>query len=331
MATGDTQRRWHFDFSDICTILESDAQMQTFYDMADDITMETKGNVVNVRAIVEFSNYCRRNCEYCGINCKNTLVQRYRMTPDEIVDCSLEAAEAGYKTVVLQSGEDEFFTPELLSQIIREIKSKRDIAVTLSSGEMSEEAYALIKDAGCDRYLLKHETSDFDLYSKLHPGYSYSDRKECLKTLKKLGFETGGGFMIGLPGQTTEIIARDIQLIESIPCDMAGIGPFIPHPHTLLAKSPKGSVELTRRAIAITRILLPQINLPATTSLAVLNKEERNKVFSGGANVIMKKVTPPQYRDKYEIYPMKHGKIKSVKEEREEINNLLKSIGKDYD
>lgn len=318
-------------FPDICQILMLDIQIREIYEKADAITREVKGNLVNVRAIVEFSNYCRRNCAYCGLNCHNTRLTRYRMEPEEIIATALEAADAGYKTVVLQGGEDPYFTTELYCQLIKEIKSKRDIAITLSAGEMSEDDYAAIKSAGCDRYLLKHETTDFDIYSRLHPDYSLSDRKECLYTLKRLGFETGGGFMIGLPGQTIETIAEDLEFIASVPCDMAGIGPFIPHPHTPLKDALPGSVELTRRAVAIARIMTPEINLPATTSLGVLNMEERNKVFSGGANVIMKKVTPAKYRKLYEIYPVKHGKIKSVAEERAEINELLTSIGKEYD
>ena len=318
------------DFEDICNILKGD-EIQYFYDLADKITHETKGNLVNVRAIVEYSNYCKRNCAYCGLNCHNTKLNRYRMQPEEIVDISVKAADAGYKTIVLQGGEDREFTAVLFAQIIKEIKSKRDVAITLSAGEMTEDEYRIIKESGCDRYLLKHETTDAHIYAKLHPGYSIEDRKACLHTLKRLGFETGGGFMIGLPEQTDETIAHDLEFIASVPCDMAGIGPFIPNPQTPLANALSGSTEKTRRAVAAARIMLPQINLPATTSLGVLNMEERNKVFSGGANVIMKKVTPPEYRTLYEIYPVNHGEIKSVAEERAEINRLLESIGKEYD
>lgn len=318
----------HFD---ICQIFIIDIQMQDFYHLADSITKETKGNVVNVRGIIEFSNYCNRNCAYCGLNCHNTKLKRYRMAPEEIISTALDAADAGYKTVVLQGGEDPAFTTELYCQIIKEIKSQRDIAITLSAGEMPEEAYAAIRAAGCDRYLLKHETSNIDIYSRLHPDCSMHDRQECLRTLKRLGFETGGGFMIGLPEQTIEDIADDLLFLKSIPCDMAGIGPFIPHPDTPLKNAKAGSTEMTRRAVAVARIIMPEINLPATTSLGVLDKEERNKVFSGGANVIMKKVTPPKYRELYEIYPAKHGKIKSIAEERQEINELLTSIGKEFD
>lgn len=317
---------------DICNLLTlKDVDAQHLFDFADTITKKSKGNLVNVRAIIEFSNFCRRNCAYCGLNCNNKTLDRYRMDPDEIIRTTIEGAEAGYKTVVLQSGEDPWYTTDILCYIVSGIKSKTDMAITLSAGEMPEKDYSIIRKSGCDRYLLKHETSDSDLYASLHPGYTLENRLDCLKTLKNLGFETGGGFMIGLPGQTVETIADDLLLIASIPCDMAGIGPFIPHPDTPLKNSASGDPFLTRKAVAIARILLPDANLPATTSLAVINKGERDRVFSGGANVIMKKITPPKYRHMYEIYPVNHGKIKSVAEERKEIDYLLKQIGKDYD
>lgn len=318
--------------AEICKLLESSGDLeQQLFDRADAIRNEIKGNLVNVRAIIEFSNYCRRNCAYCGLNCHNSKLQRYRMEPDEIIETAVLGYQAGYKTIVLQSGEDKHYTVDMLCYIIRSIKEKTGMAVTLSSGEMSGEDYALIRNSGCDRYLLKHETSDFDLYSKLHPNYSFTDRINCLKTLKKLGFETGGGFMIGLPGQDITTIAEDLLLLKSIPCDMAGIGPFIPHPETPLKDAKPGSVKLTRRAVAVARLLLPEANLPATTSLGVLDKAERDKIFSGGANVIMKKITPPKYRAMYEIYPVNHGNIKSVAEERAEINRLLTDLGREYD
>ncbi|MBE7013125.1 MAG: [FeFe] hydrogenase H-cluster radical SAM maturase HydE [Ruminococcaceae bacterium] len=320
------------NYADILCLLKSDgSRAQQLFDSADSVRSRTKGNTVNVRAIIEFSNRCRRNCAYCGLNCGNTSLPRYAMEPEEIIETAVEGYGAGYKTVVLQSGEDPYYTVDMLCHIVKSIKEKTEMAITLSCGEMSEEDFALIRKSGCDRYLLKHETSDADLYSRLHPGYSLTDRIECLRTLKRLGFETGGGFMIGLPGQSLDTIVNDLLLIASIPCDMAGIGPFIPHPETELRSASPGDVFLTRKAVAIARLLLPDANLPATTSLAVRDKEERNKIFSGGANVIMKKITPPRYRELYEIYPANHGRIKSVAEEREEINRLLTSLGREYD
>lgn len=315
----------------IIAALTENNSADALYARAKKLTDETKGDLVNVRAIIEYSSYCKRNCAYCGLNCKNTALPRYRMQPEEIIDVAVEAADAGYKTVVLQSGEDGAYSTAAICDIIKEIKRKRDIAVTLSSGEMSREAYGAIRKSGCDRYLLKHETSDPALYATLHPGHTFAERAQALRTLKELGFETGGGFMIGLPGQTAETIADDLLFLTSVPCDMAGIGPFIPHPQTPLKNAASGSCELTLRAVALARLLMPNINLPATTSLGVLDLEERNRVFGGGANVIMKKTTPERYRALYEIYPVNYEKIRTIAEEREEINSLLKSIGKRYD
>lgn len=320
-----------FDKKAIVGALKESRPADELFARAKKLTDEVKGDLVNVRAIIEYSSYCGRNCAYCGLNRENTSLTRYRMQPEEIIDTAIEAADAGYKTVVLQSGEDAFYTTDVICDIIKEIKQKRDIAVTLSSGEMSREAYDAIRKSGCDRYLLKHETSDPLLFALLHPDCSFAKRAAALRTLKELGFETGGGFMIGLPGQTLETIASDLLFLSSVPCDMAGIGPFIPHPQTPLGGEKPGSCELTLRAVAIARLLMPEINLPATTSLGVLDLEERNRVFGGGANVIMKKVTPEKYRALYEIYPVSYGKIKSIAEEREEINLLLKSIGKTFD
>ncbi len=318
--------------ADLLYLIQSEgSQAEALFEKADQVRERTKGNLVNVRAIIEFSNRCRRNCTYCGLNCMNTALTRYAMEPEEIIATSIEAHEAGYKTVVLQSGEDPYYTTDMLCYIISSIKEQTGMAVTLSSGEMSETDYAIIRQSGCDRYLLKHETADFDLYSRLHPDHSFTERVDCLRTLKRLGFETGGGFMVGLPGQRVETIVDDLLLIASIPCDMAGIGPFIPHPQTELKNANPGNTFLTRKAVALARLLLPDANLPATTSLGVRSKSERDKIFSGGANVIMKKVTPPKYRALYEIYPVKHGKIKSVAEERAEVNRLITALGRDYD
>ena len=271
-----------------------------FYRKADRIKKESFSDIVDIRAILEFSNYCGRKCKYCGINACNKKIKRFRMTPEDIIKTAVNAYECGYKTIVLQSGEDNFFTTEILCRIINEIK-KCGIVITLSCGE--REDYSILRKSGADRYLLKHETSDRKIYESLHPKSSYDNRINCLKTLKKLGYETGSGFMIGLPGQTLETIAKDILLLKEIGCDMAGIGPFIPHPNTELANIKKGDTELTKRAVALARIVMPKINLPATTSLGVINEKAKNDIFSCGANVIMKKVTPTIYKQLYEIYP----------------------------
>ncbi len=295
---------------------------------ADEIRQKYVGNTVHIRAIIEFSNYCCRRCAYCGLNAANKQIERYRMSPTEIIETAVEAWEAGYKTVVLQSGEDPWYTPQILGDIVYEIRSNTGLVVTLSCGEMSFEDYKYLRECGAGRYLLKHETSSHEIYASLHPDSNLSARVQCLHNLKKLGYETGSGFMIGLPEQTTETIAEDIMLINSLPCDMAGIGPFIPCENTPLQRHPAGSVELTKRAVALARLIVKQINLPATTALGVINGEEKRNIFSCGANVIMQKVTPPAMRNLYKIYPADFGEPKSVLQERRELEDFIRSLGR---
>lgn len=284
------------------TQLLSLSDFSAVYHEADQMRAQHKGDVIHIRAIVEFSSYCRRACRYCGLNCGNTQAGRYRMTPEEIISTARAAYAAGYQTLVMQSGEDPFFTPTLLAQIVREITASGMI-VTVSCGELAREDYVLLKEAGAARYLLKHETADPLLYRALHPDAQLDTRVQCLRWVKEVGLETGGGFMVGLPGQTLETIAQDLLLLRELSCDMAGIGPFLPHPKTPLRDAACGSTELTKRAVALARLLLPECNLPATTSLGVLDSREKDDVFSCGANVIMRKVTPDPYKTQYEIYP----------------------------
>lgn len=297
-----------------------------YYALAHKACREAKGDVVHLRAIVEFSNYCRRNCAYCGLNYGNSKLTRYRMQPEEIIEVGKKAYHAGYKTLVMQSGEDPYYTREMIGEIVKEL-SREGIIITLSCGEREDEDYKYWKECGANRYLLKHETADSELYAKLHPGYTLDERIHCLKTIKKLGYETGSGFMIGLPNESAEKVADNILLLDELDCDMAGIGPFIPHPDTAMRDVSAGSVELTQRAVALTRIMRPNMNLPATTSLGVRDKEARENVFSRGANVIMRKVTPDEYKSLYEIYPAALGKT-DIKKEREELCDFIKSLGK---
>lgn len=296
------------------------------YKEADEIQRNHKQDIISIRAILEFSNYCKRQCIYCGLNCKNTKVVRYRMEPAEIIKESLKAKDAGYETIVLQSGEDLYYTAEMLGHIVKEVK-KCGIVITLSCGERSFEEYAYLRSCGADRYLLKHETADPALYEYLHPCGTLEERTNCLRNLKKLGYETGSGFMIGLPNQTHETIAEDLLLLEDIGCDMAGIGPFISHPDTPLKHAENGSTEMTKRAVALARILLPNANLPATTSLGVIDNDEKNNLFSCGANVIMRKITPDTYKKYYEIYPSQLGQTDILKERRE-LETLISNLGK---
>ncbi len=308
------------------------------YEAADRVRAASVGDTVHLRAIIEFSNICKRQCIYCGLNRDNEDLPRFRMSHEEIVATAREAVAAGYRTIVLQSGEDPWFTPERLGEIIGDIKAIKitDIgtneavhpAVTVSCGEMSEEGYAYLKSKGADRYLLKHETADPVIYSRLHPCGTLENRTNCLKTIHKLGYETGSGFMIGLPGQTLETIAEDLLLLRDIPCQMAGIGPFISNPKTALAGEKNGDPELTRRAVALARLLLPKANLPVTTALSIMTREEHEQnPFAFGANVVMKKVTPDQYKEAYEIYPADF-KPTDIAGDRKELEEIIKSYGR---
>ena len=293
---------------------------------ADAIRRENVGDRILIRALLEFSNYCRRQCRYCGLNCKNTSLERFRMQPQEIIETALAAKEAGYRTIVLQSGEDPFYTPEILGEIVKKIKPC-GIAVTLSCGEFDEETYRYFKECGADRYLLKHEISDPELYRSLHPDSCLKARVNCQRFIKQAGLETGGGFMIGLPGQTLETVAEDLLLLKEIGCDMAGIGPFLPHPDTPLKEAKHGSAQLTLRAVAIARMLLPKANLPATTALGVLDPDCKDLVFACGANVVMQKVTPAKLKRLYQIYPAQFQETDIVTG-RKQIEQEIKEIGK---
>ncbi len=294
---------------------------------ADEIRKKYCGNEVHLRGIIEFSNFCRCNCLYCGLRKENKVLPRYRMKPDEIVAIAKDAYQVGYKTIVLQSGEDPYYTKEVLSYVIRKIKELGEIAVTLSIGEREYQEYAQWKKDGTDRYLLKHETADSVLYQKLHPHSSLEKRIECLRWLKNLGYQTGSGFMVGLPGQTLETIAQDLLLLKDLDVEMAGIGPFIPHPQTPLGQETArtDSSLLTLKAVALTRIILKRTHLPTTTALEVATK---TNAFSAGANVIMRKVEPLSYRQLYEIYPQAFDEEKTLAQERKTVEEYIRSFGR---
>lgn len=311
---------------DIVSLLKLEDFSKVF-ELADKINFDNFKNKVDIRAILEFSNNCKRKCAYCGLNSNNTKLTRYRMTEDEILQTTFEAYNAGYKTIVLQSGEDSYFTSKKIGNLVKKIKENIDIAITVSCGEMSYEDYKYIKECGADRYLLKHETSDEKLYSSLHSCGTLRNRIKCLKNLKTLSYYTGGGFMIGLPGQTLHTIANDILTLKSIPCDMAGIGPFISSNDTPLRNIKNGDTLLVKKAVAITRILLPKSHLPATTALGVIDSKEKNNIFSCGANVIMRKVTPQKYEQFYSIYPNKI-KVNDIIKDRKNLEQQIINMGK---
>ena len=281
------------------------APADELYRLADDVRREAVGDDVHLRGLIEFSNICRNDCLYCGIRRGNRQVKRYRMTDDELVEMAKRGAALGFQTIVLQSGEDLHFDQARMCRIIEQIK-RLDVALTLSVGERDYEDYKAFSDAGADRYLMRIETTDRDLYHRLNPGMSWERRHECLLMIRELGFELGSGIMVGLPGQTVESIADDLLYLKDIGIDMAGIGPFIPHPDTPLAGEAGGTLELALRTMAIMRILMPDINIPATTAMESLHPQGRIMALQAGANVVMPNVTEGEYRRLYELYP---GKI----------------------
>lgn len=290
---------------------------------------EVYGNSVFIRGLIEISNICKNDCLYCGIRASNKDCERYRLTKDEILSCCDEGYSLGFRTFVMQGGEDGYFTDEILVEIIGEIKKKYpDCAVTLSLGERSYASYKKLFDAGADRYLLRHETADKEHYNKLHPNkMSYENRMECLKNLKELGFQTGCGFMVGSPYQTTHNLAKDLKFIEEFSPEMCGIGPFIPHKATEFKDYKAGDVELTCFLLSVIRLIKPTILLPATTALGSAEQGGREKGILCGANVIMPNLSPHSVRKKYELY---NNKLISGNESAQEIENLknsMKNIG----
>lgn len=293
-----------FSKNEVIEILKDNSQNDWLFSLADKIRKENVGDEVHLRGLIEFSNICKRTCKYCGLRCENKDIDRYRIEPDDIIFYAQKAVDMGYKTIVLQSGEDEYYSRELLCKIIKGIKTL-DVALTLSIGERCFDDYKAFKDCGADRYLIRIETTDKELYKKMHPHMSFENRVRCLKDLGKLGYEVGTGCLVGLPGQTIESLANDILFFKEINADMVGIGPFIAHPHTPLKDCLNGDFTLALKVMALTRIILKNINIPATTAMETLNPNGRIIALQSGANVVMPNVTTTEYRAKYEIYPNK--------------------------
>jgi biotin synthase len=310
--------------------------------LADETRRRHVGDAVHLRGLIEISNHCVRECGYCGLRAANRSLKRYRMTADEIMACTAAAVEFGYGTVVLQSGEDDGIRQRWLSDIIRKIKSDTNLAVTLSLGERPDEDLAAWRVAGADRYLLRFETSDPVLYRLIHPPRPgrASDRFAILKKLRELGYEVGSGVMIGIPGQTYGSLADDIEAFRRLDLDMIGVGPYISHPATPLAKHAAlrpippdqqvpNSELMTYKVVALTRLVRPDANIPSTTALATLNKESGRELgMSRGANVIMPNLTPPQYRILYEIYPSKACLFETAEDCRSRLKNRILAMGR---
>jgi biotin synthase len=299
---------------------ESDERrLEELWQRADTQRRRHVGDEVFLRGLIEFSNYCGRLCHYCGLRADNRQLQRYRMSADEIMACTRQAVEFGYGTVVLQSGEDYAMSVTWMSGLIRRIKAETPLAVTLSLGERSEEEQLAWRQAGADRYLLRFETSNEELYRRIHPPIAGrpGDRIAMLRRLRRLGYEVGSGVMIGIPGQTYEDLANDLELFRELDLDMIGVGPFLPHPGTPLGGSdeptpaPDGeqapnSELMTYKMVALVRLMCPMTNIPSTTALATLNRESGRELgLCRGANIIMPNLTPASYRCLYEVYPDK--------------------------
>ncbi len=265
------------------------------------------GKSVYTRGLIEFTNFCKNNCLYCGIRRDNKNVERYRLTKEQILQCCAIGYELGYHTFVLQGGEDPCFTDDLMVDIISAIKEiYPDCALTLSIGEKSYEAYKRFYDAGADRYLLRHETANEEHYNKLHPpNLTLANRKECLWNLKKIGYQVGAGFMVGSPFQTTETLVDDLFFLKELQPEMVGIGPFIPQKDTPFGMETAGTVEQTITMIALTRLLLPTALIPATTAVGTLDPKGREKAIQAGANVVMPNLSPLNVRKKYLLYDNK--------------------------
>lgn len=292
---------------------------------AEQVRQSVYGNRVFIRGLIEFTNYCKNNCNYCGIRRGNRNCQRYRLTQEEILACCEAGYELGFRTFVLQGGEDPYFTRQRITELVRAIKSAYpDCAVTLSVGEKDRETYQEWFDAGADRYLLRHETANPELYGWLHPEeMSLENRLNCLKDLKEIGFQTGCGFMVGSPGQTMEMILEDLRFIQAFQPQMVGIGPFIPHKDTDYRDEKAGSAALTLRLLAILRLMLPTVLLPATTALGTVMGDGRQQGMRYGCNVVMPNLSPSDVRKKYALYD---NKISAGEEAAESVALLKKSM-----
>lgn len=285
-------------------LIDSAAHDEALRKAADEVRRERYGDAVFLRGLIEISSYCKNNCLYCGLRASNAKAERYRLSKEEILSCCEEGYALGYRTFVLQGGEDPHFTDELMCDIVSSIRQKYpDCAITLSLGERSRESYEKLYNAGADRYLLRHETADPEHYAKLHPdNMSCADRKRCLFELKEIGYQVGSGFMVGSPYQTTENLIADLRFLQELQPDMIGIGPFITHKDTPFKDMQSGTAELTLRMLSILRLMFPYALLPSTTALGTIHPMGRELGLKAGGNVVMPNLSPVNVRKKYAIY-----------------------------
>jgi len=293
--------------NELAALLETNIYDNSLFESADRVRKSIYGTDVYLRGLIEFTNYCKNNCYYCGIRCGNSNLSRYRLSQQEIMSCCETGHKLGYRTFVLQGGEDDYFKDELLCAIVSEIKTTYpDCALTLSIGEKPYKSYKAYFNAGADRYLLRHETADEEHYQKLHPKeLILQNRKECLWNLKEIGYQVGSGFMVGSPFQKTEHLIKDIRFLQELKPEMIGIGPFLTHSDTPFKDQKSGSLELTLRLLSILRLMFPHVLLPATTALGTISPDGRELGLKAGANVVMPNLSPVQVRKQYSLYDNK--------------------------
>lgn len=312
-------------------LFESYTEQDVAYaiDLARETAVKEFGKKIYFRGIIEFTNFCKNDCYYCGIRKSNHKCQRYRLNMEEIMECCQEGYENGFRTFVLQGGEDGWFHDERMCEIVSRIKANYpDCAVTLSLGERSRESYERLKNAGADRYLLRHETADEEHYRRLHPeDQTLKNRLRCLEDLKELGYQTGCGIMVGTPGQTPKSLAEDLKFMEQFQPEMIGIGPFIPHQETPFREEPRGDVKLTLFVLALCRILFPKVLLPSTTALGTAEADGRKQGVLAGCNVVMPNLSPVSVRKKYMLYDKKAGTDLSAKEGIRMLRDQMEEIG----
>ena len=308
---------------------EDQEVVRQLFTQAHATAQQVYGNKIFMRGLIEISNHCKNDCLYCGIRRSQIGVQRYRLTKDEILECCQQGYTLGFRTFVMQGGEDGWFDDDRMCDIVSSVRQQySDCAITLSLGERSRESYQRLFDAGANRYLLRHETASPSHYAKLHPAeMSFDNRQQCLRDLKEIGYQVGCGFMVGSPYQTFETLFEDLQLIRRLQPEMVGIGPFIPATGTPFADRPAGTVDATLRLLAIIRLLHPSVLLPATTALGTLHPHGRELGILAGANVIMPNLSPKSHRAQYSIYDNKLATGSEAAESAADIRTRLNEIG----
>lgn len=301
------EKEKHLSDEEMLSLLKTDEYNEALFSAADKVRKSIYSDSVYIRGLIEFTNYCKNDCYYCGIRCGNKKALRYRLSEEEILSSAENGYSLGFRTFVLQGGEDPYFTDEKICSLVYKIKERfPDTAVTLSIGEKSRESYLDYFNAGADRYLLRHETADNDHYKKLHPSsMSPDNRKRCLFDLKEIGYRVGSGFMVGSPYQTFENILSDLKFLSSLDPDMIGIGPYISHRETPFSGFENGSLSMTLKLISILRLMFPHALIPATTALGTIDKNGRELGLKAGANVVMPNLSPVSVRKKYELYENK--------------------------